>query len=92
MAKSTIIRFDINAPKIAKKIKAGQFVIIRVNETGERIPLTVADKDEFAGYITIIFQVVGKSTALMRSLNVGDQIRDVVGPLGKPAEIEKKEL
>ena len=52
MAKGTIIRFDISAPKIAKKVKAGQFVIIRVNETGERIPLTVADKDEFAGIIT----------------------------------------
>lgn len=89
MAKGTIIRFDINAPKIAKKVKAGQFVIIRVNETGERIPLTVADKDEFSGIITIIFQIVGKSTALMRSLNEGDLIRDVVGPLGKAAEIEK---
>ncbi len=63
MARGTIIRFDINAPKIAKKVKAGQFVILRVNETGERIPLTVADKDEFAGIITIIFQVVGKTTA-----------------------------
>ncbi len=89
MAKGTIIRFDILAPKIAKKIKAGQFVILRVNETGERIPLTVADKDEFSGYITVIFQVVGKTTALMRSLNEGDQIKDVVGPLGKPAEVEK---
>ncbi len=89
MAQGTIIRFDINAPKIAKKVKAGQFVIIRVNETGERVPLTVADKDEFAGIITIIFQVVGKSTALMRSLNEGDLIKDVVGPLGKAAEVEK---
>jgi len=89
MAKGTIIRFDIDAPKIAKKIKAGQFVIIRVNETGERIPLTVADKDDFAGIITIIFQVVGKTTALMRSLNEGDFLLDVVGPMGKPAEIEK---
>jgi ferredoxin--NADP+ reductase len=89
MAKGTIIRFDIDAPKIAKKIKAGQFVIIRVNETGERIPLTVADKDDFAGIITIIFQIVGKTTALMRSLNEGDFIRDVVGPLGNPAEVEK---
>ncbi len=90
MAKGTIIRFDISAPKIAKKIKSGQFIILRVNETGERIPLTVADKDEFAGIITIIFQVVGKTTALMRSLNEGDLVLDVVGPLGKPAEIEKK--
>ncbi|MBN2173769.1 MAG: sulfide/dihydroorotate dehydrogenase-like FAD/NAD-binding protein [Bacteroidales bacterium] len=88
MAQGTIIRFDINAPKIAKKVKAGQFVIIRVNETGERIPLTVADKDEFAGIITIIFQVVGKTTALMRSLKEGDLIRDVVGPLGRAAEVE----
>ena len=75
--------------KIAKKIKAGQFVILRVNETGERIPLTVADKDEFAGIITIVFQVVGKTTALMRSLNEGDLIKDVVGPLGKPAHVDK---
>ncbi len=90
MAKNTIIRFDIEAPKIAKKVKPGQFVIIRVNETGERIPLTVADKDDFAGIITIIFQIVGKTTALMRSLNEGDYLLDVVGPLGKPADIEKK--
>ena len=89
MAKGTIIRFDISAPKIAKKIKAGQFVILRVNETGERIPLTVADKDEFAGIITLIFQVVGKTTALMRSLKEGDLIKDVVGPLGKPAHTDK---
>ncbi len=89
MAKGSIIRFDISAPKIAAKAKAGQFVIVRVNEFGERIPLTIADKDAFAGIITIIFQVVGKTTALMRSLKEGDIIRDVVGPLGKPAEIEK---
>lgn len=88
MAKGTIIRFDLDAPKIARKIKPGQFVIIRVNETGERIPLTVADKDDFAGIITIIFQVVGKTTALMRSLKEGDFLLDVVGPLGKPAEVE----
>jgi len=89
MAQGTVIRFDIDAPKIAKKIKPGQFVILRVNETGERIPLTVADKDEFSGSITVIFQVVGKTTALMRSLREGDVIRDVVGPLGKPAHIDK---
>jgi ferredoxin/flavodoxin---NADP+ reductase len=89
MAKGTIIRFDIEAPKIAKKIKAGQFVILRVNETGERIPLTVADVDEFGGIISVIFQVVGKTTALMRSLKEGDTIKDVVGPLGRPAEVHK---
>lgn len=87
MAKGTIIRFDIAAPKIAQKILAGQFVILRVNETGERIPITVADVDRFGGTITIIFQVVGKSTALMRSLEAGSFIKDVVGPLGKPAHV-----
>jgi ferredoxin--NADP+ reductase len=89
MAKGSIIRFDITAPKIASKAKAGQFVIVRINETGERIPLTIADKDEFAGIITLVFQVVGKTTALMRSLKEGDLIKDVVGPLGKAAEVEK---
>jgi len=89
LAKGTIVRFDILAPKIAKKAQAGQFIILRVNETGERIPMTIADKDEFAGIITIIFQVVGKTTALMRSLNEGDFIRDVAGPLGQPAEVDK---
>jgi len=88
MAKGTIIRNDVNAPKIAAKVKAGQFIILRVNETGERIPLTVADKDPFSGTITLIYQVVGKTTALLRSLNEGDSIKDISGPLGKPAEIE----
>jgi ferredoxin--NADP+ reductase len=89
MAKGSIIRFDITAPKIAAKAKAGQFVIVRINETGERIPLTIADRDEFAGIITLVFQVVGKTTALMRSLKEGDLIKDVVGPLGKAADVEK---
>jgi ferredoxin--NADP+ reductase len=89
MAKGTIIRFDISAPKIAQKILAGQFVIIRVNETGERIPITVADVDRFGGTISIIIQVVGKTTALLRSLDAGNFIKDVVGPLGKPAHVEK---
>ena len=84
MAKGTIVRMDVSAPKIAKKIQAGQFIILRVNETGERIPLTVAEADAFGGVITLIFQVVGKTTALLRSLEVGDMIQDVVGPLGKP--------
>ncbi len=89
MAEGTIVRFDVSAPKIAKKALAGQFVILRVNETGERIPLTIADKDAFSGIITLIFQVVGKTTALMRSLKEGDLIKDIVGPLGKPADVEK---
>ena len=77
------------APRIAQTHKAGQFVIIRINETGERIPLTIADADPEAGTITLIFQEVGKSTMLLGTLEVGDQIRDVVGPLGKPTHIEK---
>lgn len=89
MADGSIIRLDIHSPLIAKKAKPGQFVIIRVNERGERIPLTIADCDAYSGVITIIFQIVGKTTALMRSYNAGDYIKDVVGPLGKPAEIEK---
>lgn len=87
MAKGTIIRNDVSAPKIAAKVQPGQFIILRVNETGERIPLTVADKDPFAGTITLIYQVVGKTTALLRSLNEGDTIKDISGPLGKPAEV-----
>ncbi len=88
MARGTIVRIDVAAPEIAKKIQAGQFVILRVNETGERIPLTIADVDRFSGVLTIIFQIVGKTTALLRSLNVGDLIKDIVGPLGKPEKIE----
>ncbi len=87
MAKGTIVRFDVYTPEIAAKIQPGQFVIIRVNETGERIPLTVADVKGDSGTIVLIFQVVGKTTALMRSLNTGDFLLDVVGPLGRPAEI-----
>ncbi|MCD6333474.1 MAG: sulfide/dihydroorotate dehydrogenase-like FAD/NAD-binding protein [Bacteroidales bacterium] len=89
MAKGTIIRQDVIAPRIAKKIQAGQFIVLRVNETGERIPLTVAHADPLAGTITIIFQVVGKTTALLGSLNEGDSILDIAGPLGKPAEAKK---
>ncbi|MBI4766492.1 MAG: sulfide/dihydroorotate dehydrogenase-like FAD/NAD-binding protein, partial [Deltaproteobacteria bacterium] len=72
-----------------RKAKPGQFVIIRVNETGERIPLTMADTDPSSGTITLIYQLVGKSTALMKSLNVGDAFQDICGPLGQPTHIEK---
>ena len=78
----------IDAPGIAKKIKPGQFVILRINEKGERFPLTVNDSDENKGTITIVFQEVGKSTKLLGQLNSGDNIIDVVGPLGKATEIE----
>ena len=79
---------EIEAPLIAAKGKAGQFVILRVNETGERIPLTLADEDPENGTITIMYQKVGKTTDLLDTLNVGDAILDVVGPLGKATELD----
>jgi ferredoxin--NADP+ reductase len=78
----------IEAPKIARKRKAGQFVIIRINEVGERIPLTIADSDSEKGTITIIVQGVGKTTKELNLLESGNEIMDVVGPLGKPSHIE----
>jgi len=88
MAKRTICRMDIEAPLIARKAKAGQFIVLRVREEGERIPMTITDKDPEKGTITIFYQVIGKTTALMRTLKVGDSFADVVGPLGVPDEIE----
>jgi ferredoxin/flavodoxin---NADP+ reductase len=84
-----IKRFRIKAPKIAQKRRAGQFVIVRINEYGERIPLTIADSDNEQGTITIIVQGIGKTTKQLNSLNSGNFISDVVGPLGKPSHIEK---
>jgi len=84
----SIKRFEIIAPKIAEKRKAGQFVIIRIKENGERIPLTIADSDLFKGTITIIVQGIGKTTIELNKLSSGDYISDVVGPLGKPSHIE----
>ena len=80
---------EVEAPKVADKRKPGQFVILRVDEKGERVPFTVADSDSASGTITLIYQVVGKTTAKMSNLKVGDTILDVVGPLGKPTHIEK---
>ena len=84
-----IKKFVIEAPKIASKRKAGQFVIIRLKDGGERIPLTIADSDTSIGTITIIVQGIGKTTIELNALNSGDSIMDVVGPLGKPSHIEK---
>ncbi len=89
LAGGTVILNEISAPKIAKKARPGQFVILKANETGERIPLTMADTDPKKGTITIIYQVVGKSTALFKTLQVGERYQDVIGPLGRPTEIEK---
>jgi len=79
----------VRAPDVARVCRPGQFVMIRVDETGERFPLTVGDFDRTKGTITIVFQEVGKSTKLLGSLNVGDSITDFVGPLGKPTEADK---
>ncbi|MBY8988164.1 MAG: sulfide/dihydroorotate dehydrogenase-like FAD/NAD-binding protein [Candidatus Lokiarchaeota archaeon] len=87
----TIFEMVLKTPLIAKKAYAGNFILVRVNETGERIPLTIADYDREKGTITLVIQVVGKSTKLLCNQNVGDMILDVVGPLGNRIHIEKYE-
>jgi ferredoxin--NADP+ reductase len=83
-----IKRFVIEAPRIARKQKPGQFVILRLYEQGERIPITIEHSDPERGTIRIVVQSAGKTTNLLNSLNTGDSILDVVGPLGKPSEIQ----
>ncbi len=80
----------IRAPLIAAKAKPGNFVVIRLNEKGERIPLTIADKNPESGTITIVYLVMGKSTALLETMGEGEEIMDLCGPLGKPTDIRKK--
>ncbi|UCH00252.1 MAG: sulfide/dihydroorotate dehydrogenase-like FAD/NAD-binding protein [Deltaproteobacteria bacterium] len=89
MAEGTVVLNEIIAPRIAAKAKPGQFVILRANEGGERIPLTMAETNKEKGTITIIYQIVGKSTALFKTLKQGDSYLDVIGPLGKPTHLEK---
>ena len=84
----TVTLMDIEAPLVAKKAKAGQFIILRVDEDGERIPLTVAGCDQEKGTVTIIFQIVGATTEKLNHKNEGESIEDFVGPLGMPTEIE----
>jgi len=83
----SIKMLKVKAPAIAKKYKAGQFVILRVHDKGERIPLTIADANEKEGTITLISQEVGRTTKALGQLRKGDQIPDLVGPLGKPSEV-----
>jgi ferredoxin--NADP+ reductase len=90
MAHDSIYLNEIEAPQIAKKAQPGQFVMVIIDETGERVPLTVADIDKEKGTITIIYMVVGKSSRAYSKLEVGDSYRDIVGPLGEPTHIEKK--
>ena len=85
----SVVLMDIQAPFIAKKAKAGQFIIFRIDEQGERVPLTIADYDRENGTITIIFQIVGKSTERLAALNEGDYLLDVAGPLGIPTHIDE---
>ncbi|HHY30980.1 MAG TPA: sulfide/dihydroorotate dehydrogenase-like FAD/NAD-binding protein [Syntrophaceticus sp.] len=86
---STIKLMRIAAPEIAKKAQAGQFVILRIHDHGERIPMTIADFDRAQGTITIVFQVVGKSTEELATLKEGESILNFLGPLGQPSEIKK---
>lgn len=87
----TLFEMEIQAPLIAKKARAGNFVLIRINEKGERIPLTIADYDKLKGTITLVVQKVGKSTLLLSHQKKGDYILDVVGPLGNEIHVQKYE-
>jgi ferredoxin--NADP+ reductase len=89
MLASNVLRMVVEAPEIARRRRAGQFIILRIDEQGERIPLTIADADPAAGTITFIAQVVGKTTAHLATLEPDDFILDLAGPLGNPTHIEK---
>lgn len=84
-----VTRLEVEAPRVSRKAQAGQFVIVRVEEKGERVPLTVADKDPDRGTITLVFQAVGYSTRRLAGLEVGDILPTVLGPLGRPTEVRK---
>ena len=84
----TVTLLDIEAPLIAKKAEPGQFIILRVDSEGERIPLTIADYDREAGWVRIIFQIVGGTTEKLNHLKEGDFINDFVGPLGVPTHVD----
>ena len=80
--------FEVQAPAVARKARAGQFIVVRIHEKGERIPLTVADYDRGRGTITLVVQEVGKTTMEMGAMQVGDRLASFTGPLGNPTEIE----
>lgn len=84
----TLNQFEIEAPLVSRKAAPGQFIILRIHDQGERIPLTIADFDKGKGTITCVFQEVGKTTRELGNLNEGDSLRDFVGPLGSPTHIE----
>lgn len=89
---TNIYLMDVEAPRVAKSCQPGQFVIVRMDEDGERIPLTICDYDTDKGIVTIVFQVVGAATEMMRQLQTGDSFHDFVGPLGCASEFVKEDI
>lgn len=87
-----IYLMDVKAERVAKSAKPGQFVIVKIDEEGERIPLTICDYDEKAGTVTIVFQTVGASTERMAYLEEGDTFQDFVGPLGCPSDLIEEDI
>jgi len=85
----TVKLMEIKAPLVAKKAQAGQFIILRIDESGERIPLTIADYDRKKGTVTVIFMEIGKTTKQLGTMKVGDAILNFAGPLGVPSEVKK---
>ena len=87
-----IYLMDVEAPRVARHCEPGQFVIVKMDEKGERIPLTICDYDREAGTITIVFQEIGASTMKMSKMKAGDSFRDFIGPLGRPSEFVEEDL
>ena len=85
---NTTVLIEVAAPDVAQKVEPGQFVVIRIDETGERIPLTIADYDKCKGTVTVIAQMIGYSTKMLGTLNPDDRIMNITGPLGKPSELD----
>ena len=83
----TVVKIVVDAPRVAKKALPGQFIILKIDEAGERVPFTVAGFDREKGYVTVIFQIVGATTERLALLNAGDTLSDFAGPLGRPTEV-----
>ena len=87
-----IYLMDVEAPRVAKHCEPGQFVIVRLDEKGERIPLTIADYDREKGTITIVFQPIGATTYQLADMKAGDSLMDFVGPLGRPSDLVEEDI
>lgn len=92
MLADKIYLMDVQAPRVAGRCQPGEFVIVKMDEAGERIPLTICDFDREKGIVTIVFQTVGASTLKMANLRAGDAFQDFVGPLGQPSEFVHEDL